>query len=113
MIVTRRLVLAGSTATLLATTAWARPNQVTQCGIVYYADDPDKKVFRIVYPTDDDAELDGPALETDPATDTLRIMRDKEGQPYQWHTFCVDPNRKTIFEKVPLDDPRARLTGTS
>lgn len=80
-------------------------------GIVYYADDPDKKVFRIVYPSDP-AHLDGPALETDPATDKLRVMRDEYGNPHGWHTFGVDPKRKTVFEKVPADDPRVRHSGT-
>lgn len=60
---------------------------VTQVGIVYYADDPDKKVFRIVTPTEDDSELDRP----DP----------KFGE---WTVFGVDPNRIAIMDKVPIGE---------
>ena len=64
----------------------------TLAGIVYYDDDPDMKVFRIVIPTEDDAELDAP----DP------IMGD-------WTVFGVDPNRKAVMEKVPLEDARVQI----
>lgn len=67
---------------------------VTQVGIVYYADDPDQKVFRLVTPTRDDSELDAP----DPTYG-------------EWHIFGVDPARAAIMEKVPVDSPRGRITG--
>lgn len=80
---------------------------VTMVGIVYYADDPEKRVFRIVYPEFDDKELD------EPPTDGLRqIMRDENGKPHGWHTFGVDPKRTAVMEKVPRGDPRAVMTGT-
>lgn len=60
---------------------------VTQVGIVYYADDPDKKVFRVVTPTADDNELDQP----DP----------KFGE---WTVFGVDQNRIAVMDKVPISD---------
>lgn len=63
-------------------------------GIVYYLDDPDQKVFRVVTPTFDDAELDVP----DP-------------QYGAWTVFGVDPSRAAIMEKIPLGDPRGQLTG--
>lgn len=66
----------------------------TLVGIVYYLDDPDQKVFRIVTPTFDDAELDVP----DP-------------QYGAWTVFGVDPARPAVMEKVLLDDPRAQLSG--
>lgn len=68
---------------------------VTQVGIVYYADDPDQKVFRIVTPSFDDSELDQP----DPIYG-------------EWTVFGVDPTRTAVMDKVLLDDPRAQLTGT-
>lgn len=67
---------------------------VTQVGIVYYADDPDKKVFRVVTPTFYDNELDVP----DPAQGS-------------WTVFGVDPTRRAVLEKVPTGDPRATFTG--
>ena len=79
----------------------------TLVGIVYYADDPDKKVFRIIYPEFDDRELDQP-----PHDGNRQIMHDEHGKPHGWHTFGVDPNRTAVFEKVPVGDPRAVLTGT-
>lgn len=60
---------------------------VTMMGIVYYADDPDKKVFRLVTPTEDDSELDRP----DP-------------QYGYWTVFGVDPNRTAVMDKVPLGE---------
>lgn len=78
---------------------------ITQCGIVYYDDDPEKKVFRIVYPEFDDSELDQP-----PTDGNRQIMRDEHGRPHQWHTFGVNPDRVAVFEKVPPG--RAVLTGT-
>jgi hypothetical protein len=66
---------------------------VTQVGIVYYADDPDKKVFRVVTPTHDDSELDAP----DP-------------QHGEWHVFGLDPARPAVMEKVARSSDRAQLT---
>lgn len=80
---------------------------VTQWGIVYYADDPEKKVFRIVYPQFHDEELDKP-----PTDHTGHAMRNENGEHHAWHTFGVNPNRTAVFEKVPKGDPRAVLTGT-
>jgi hypothetical protein len=68
---------------------------VTQVGIIYYADDPDKNVFRIVTPTEDDSELDQP----DP-------------QYGDWTVFGTDPDRVAVMEKVPIGDPKAKMTGT-
>ena len=65
---------------------------LTLVGIVYYADDPAKKVFRIVYPVKDDSELDQP----DP-------------QHGEWTKFGADPSRVAVMEKIPADDPRATL----
>lgn len=62
---------------------------VTMVGIVYYLDDPEKKVFRKVYPSLDDSELDDP----------------------QWVTLGIDPSRIAWLEKVPVGgDPP--MTGT-
>jgi hypothetical protein len=80
---------------------------VSQVGIVYYADDPEKKVFRIVYPQHDDSELDEPAHDGNG-----KIMRDERGEPHGWHTFATDPSRTAVMEKVAIGDPRATITGT-
>lgn len=63
-------------------------------GIVYYLDDPDQKVFRVVTPFHDDSELDVP----DP-------------QYGAWTVFGVDPARLATMEKVLKGDPRAQLSG--
>lgn len=75
-------------------------------GIVYYADD--KKVFRVVYPTFDDKELD------EPATDRLgqHMLKGDGVTPHQWHTFGVDPNRVAIFEKILAADLAKYERGT-
>lgn len=31
---------------------------VTKVGLVYYADDPDKKIFRVIFPIVDDSEIE-------------------------------------------------------
>lgn len=80
---------------------------VTMVGIVYYADDPEKKVFRIVYPEVDDSELDQP-----PTDGERKIMRDETGKPHGWHTFGLAPGRVAVMERVPKDSQRARMTGT-
>lgn len=63
---------------------------VTKVGIVYYQDTPDQ-VFRFVYPTSDDSELDNP----------------------QWTTEGCDPARVAVLEQVEPSDPRvaAGFTG--
>ena len=58
---------------------------VTLIGNVYYEDDPYRKTFRRVYPTNDDAELDDP----------------------QWTTVGCDPNRKAVMDKVPVNSDDA------
>lgn len=80
---------------------------VTMVGIVYYADDPDKKVFRLVFPEFDDSELDGPVTDGN-----RQVMRDENGKPHAWHTFGADPKRKAVLEKVPRGSPRTVMTGT-
>lgn len=63
-------------------------------GIVYYADDVDQKIFRMVYPGfgEDETVLDEPG----------------------WITIGCDPNRTAVLIKVADDDPRAQapMTGT-
>ena len=58
-------------------------------GIVYYADAPDQ-VFRVVYPTANESELDDP----------------------RWITEGCDPARKAVLLKVDPEDPRLQFTGT-
>lgn len=65
---------------------------VTQVGVVYYADDPDKKVFRVVAPTNDDSELDRPDPEFG-----------------EWTVFGVDPARVAVMDKVPIGE--GQITG--
>lgn len=80
---------------------------VTQKGIVYYSDDPHKRVFRTVIPEFDDSELD------QPPTDGLRqYMRDANGNPYTWATFGIDPTRIAVHEKILATDTTPRLAGT-
>jgi hypothetical protein len=79
---------------------------ITMLGIVYYADDPEKKVFRIVYPSLDDKELD------EPPTDSQGIvMRDERGQPHSWTTLGIEPGRTAVLEKVLLTAPRDWAVG--
>lgn len=65
---------------------------ITQVGLVYYADDPDKKIFRKVFPTVDDAELNAPC----------------------WTVDGVDIRRKAVLIKVPFESAEAvaPMTGT-
>jgi hypothetical protein len=65
---------------------------ITLVGLVYYADDPEKKIFRKVFPTVDDAELNAPAFVTD----------------------GCDPHRKAVLKKVPATSAEALapMTGT-
>lgn len=67
---------------------------VTQVGLIYYADDPDQKIFRIVTPSRDDSELDLP----DPIHGA-------------WTEFGIMEGRTAIMRKVAIDDPSAQLTG--
>lgn len=78
-------------------------------GIVYYEDDPLKRVFRWVDPSDQ-AHLDGPALETDPAGG-LRVMLDENGQPHGWHTFCTKAEYHPVFKKIPRNELAAQVRG--
>jgi hypothetical protein len=59
---------------------------------VYYADNPERKVFRRVYPSEDDSELDDP----------------------QWTTLGCDPTRMAILDKVSVnsDDAISPMNGT-
>lgn len=59
-------------------------------GIVYYEDDPARRVFRIVYPEISESELDDP----------------------RWITEGLNPERTAFLEKVEPDDPRV-LSGFS
>lgn len=77
---------------------------VTLWGIVYYADDPNKTVFRIIWPERDDAELDQP-----PHDGNRRPYLKDDGSPHSWTSFGTDPNRVAVLEKVPVGDPRAKL----
>lgn len=77
-------------------------------GIVYYADDPQKRVFRVVYPGKGESE----AVLHGPATDVHGVMRDEAGNPHGWHTFGVDSKRTAVLEIVEHDDPRTKLTGS-
>ena len=79
---------------------------ITKVGIVYYADDHNKAVFRIVFPEFDDSELDGP-----PTDGNRRVMQDDNGKPHTWTSFGTDPSRVAVMEKVPAGSPRAVLTG--
>ncbi|CAB4127795.1 hypothetical protein UFOVP96_5 [uncultured Caudovirales phage] len=66
-----------------------------QLGLIYYADDPDQKVFRIVHPTIDDSELDLP--------DAIQG---------KWTEFGIPEGRIAIMKKVAIDDPTALLNGS-
>lgn len=65
---------------------------VTQIGLVYYADDQHKNVFRKVLPVHDDSELDDP----------------------RWITENLDKTRTAVLIKVPADSAQAHapMTGT-
>lgn len=58
---------------------------VTKVGIVYYQDDPQQRIFRIVYPQFDDSELDSP----------------------QWTTLGCDAMCTAVLAKCAPSDPRA------
>jgi hypothetical protein len=75
---------------------------VTQRGIIYYDDDPHKRVFRIVYPTSDDSELDQPPIGPD-------------GKPIAgetWATYSTDKARPARMEKIAKSDNAPRFRGT-
>jgi len=82
---------------------------MAQVGIVYYAKDPQRRVFRIVCPSDP-THLDGPALHTHHGKNTLHVMLDEQGKPHGWHTFGTKPELQPTFEKVDANDPRAQRT---
>jgi hypothetical protein len=80
---------------------------VTKVGIVYYKDDPGK-VFRIIYPTNDDSELDGPPTNGK----GLPYLKD-DGTHHSWTSLGTDPAREVVLELVPIGSPRAVLTGST
>lgn len=55
-------------------------------GLVYYSDDPHKRVFRVVYPEFSDSELDQP-----PTDGNRKPILDANGQPYSWTSLGVLP----------------------
>jgi hypothetical protein len=75
---------------------------VTKIGIIYYSDDPHKRVFRVVYPTNDDSELDAPCPD----------ILDTSGQPVHWTDFNVDDSRPRVLEKIAKSDTTVRFHGT-
>jgi hypothetical protein len=77
---------------------------VTQWGIVYYADDPDRTVFRVIMPEQDDVELDEP-----PTDHERRFYLKADGTHHSWTSFGTDPARKAVLLKVSIGDPRAVL----
>lgn len=77
-------------------------------GLVYYGDDPHKRVFRVVYPEKDDAELDQPATEGKRA-----VMRKDDGTPHSWTSFGVDPLRTVLMDKAASDVGRKRGSPTT
>jgi len=75
-------------------------------GIVYYEDDPEKKVFRIVYPSWDDNELD------EPVTNHVGVpYRDARGRLEYHTTYGVEPGRKAVMQKVPIGTPQFWVMG--
>jgi hypothetical protein len=80
---------------------------ITQIGHVYYADDPHQRVFRKVYPTRDDSELDGPVTDGNG-----NPYLDASNQPISWQAFGVDPARTAVHDKVSASNPPKRLNGT-
>lgn len=83
-----------------------------QVGLVYYQDDPDKAVFRMVFQTDADA---ADVLTNGGPTDSSGArMLDASGTPYTWLNFGTDPARTAVMDIVQPDDPRvaAGMTGT-
>lgn len=77
---------------------------VTKVGIVYYADDPTRRVFRVVFPEHDDAELDQP-----PTDENRDPYLRADGSAHSWITLGTNPKRTAVLEKVPRGSPRARL----
>lgn len=79
---------------------------VTQIGLVYYSDDPHKRVFRRVYPQHDDSELD------QPPTDGNGTAIMNGSVPHTWTDFGVDTARPVAMDKVSAVAPPIRLRGT-
>ena len=52
-------------ALIIQSEGTVRDMAITQVGLVYYEDDPEKKIFRKVYPEVDDVELNAPCFTTD------------------------------------------------
>ncbi len=78
---------------------------VTKVGIVYYKDDPGN-VFRIVYPTFDDSELDGPPIDGK----GLPYLKE-DGTHHSWTSLGTDSKREAVLQIVSAGSPRAVLTG--
>lgn len=62
-------------------------------GVVYYADDPEKKIFRKVFPVDGDP----PDILDDPC----------------WITDGCDPARTAVLEKVTVEEAAAMPQGNA
>ena len=59
---------------------------VSKIGLVYYQDDPDQKIFRMIFPTTDDSELDD----------------------IRWITEGCNPLRNAILIQVDANDVKAQ-----
>jgi hypothetical protein len=80
---------------------------VTKHGYQYYDDDPHQRVFRVIYPTHDDAELDQP-----PTDGYGNAYLREDGTPHSWSSFCNDAARVSVVDKVDRANPPKRLFGT-
>lgn len=81
---------------------------VTQIGLVYYADDPHKRVFRRVYPEFSNAELDQP-----PTDGKRAVMRQGDSTPHTWTSFGVDAARPVAMDKAASDAGRKHGSPTT
>lgn len=70
---------------------------VTQMGIVFYKNDPKKIIFRLVFPTLSDDELDGP-----PTDGEGRPYLKSDGTPETWTTLGVSPWRLAVMRRVSI-----------
>jgi len=76
---------------------------VTKIGLVYYADDPNKRIFRCVKPEIDDSELFGT-----PTDGNGKPYLREDGTAHSWMTLGVDPARIAVMDIVDHDGERAR-----
>lgn len=74
-------------------------------GLVYYTDDPHKRVFRVIYPTHDDSELDQPPTDGNGLT-----IRSSSGQPHTWTSMGTDSARPVAMDKVAVASGRKHGT---